>query len=117
MFYVFGVSITAARQLALRTTNRLVSDGKGKRRLSDAEFEQKVQENTLIKYDEMKPVKLSHSLSTPSLCKDYIKLALTQGKHRNFSIRYREPTGKINPKTRKPAIKWVSQLTNVMEVA
>ncbi|WP_259397236.1 hypothetical protein [Shewanella sp. SG41-4] len=54
----------------------------------------------------MKAQKLSHSLSTPRLAQQYAELTKAQEQCRDIEIRYRKPTGAINPKTKKEVLEW-----------
>jgi hypothetical protein len=111
MFYVYGISMTAAKKDALKTTKRFNKKVKGKpeKELTQDEYEALVIKNTLIKFKKMKAVRLSYSLSTPTLCNSYIELANKQEPHRDLSIRHKVDTGKVNPKTKKAIYEWVIQ--------
>jgi hypothetical protein len=58
----------------------------------------------------MKPQKLSHSLSTPSLAKQYSELTKAQEMCRDIQIRYRRPTEAIDPKTKKEIMEWATYI-------
>lgn len=106
MFYVYGISLGVAKKLARKKCSTSVGYGANRRDLSPTEYEQKLKELTLANFEKMKPQKLSHSLSTPTLYQQYIELAKTQEPHKELHIRYRKPTGKVHPKTKRPMFSW-----------
>jgi hypothetical protein len=107
MFYVYGVSMTLARKVAKKKCSTHDGVHPNRRLLTPEEYQAKLVEMTAERYKKMKPQRLSHSLSTPSLCSQYIALANTQEAHRDLHVRYRKSTGKTNPKTRKEIFSWV----------
>lgn len=106
MFFVYGISMDIAKKLARKKCSTTDGYGVNRRELSPAEYERKLEELALANFEKMKPQKLSHSLSTPTLCQQYIALAKTQEPHKELHIRYRKPTGKVNPKTKKALFSW-----------
>lgn len=107
MFFVYGVSMTIAKKEAAKKCSLYEGAHPKRRELSPAEYQAKLDEMALAKFEQMKPQKLSHSLSTPSLCAQYIELAKKQDQCRDLHVRYRKPTGKVNPKTKKEIVSWV----------
>ncbi len=75
MFFVYGVSMTIAKKEAAKKCSVYEGVQPKRRELSPAEYQAKLDEMTKAKFETMKPQKLSHSLSTPSLCAQYIELA------------------------------------------
>ncbi|MEL4303155.1 hypothetical protein ACE02Z_16275 [Shewanella xiamenensis] len=106
MFFVYGVSMTLARKEAAKKCSQYEGTYPNRRELSPAEYQAKLEKMAAEKFEKMRPQKLSHSLSTPALCSQYIALAQRQDKCRDLHIRYRKPTGKVNPKTKKEVIAW-----------
>lgn len=102
MFLVFGVTRDVAKKTARKKCTLVEGFGKNMIQLTQAQYEQKVDALTLSLYKSMKPVKLSHSLSSPTRAKEFLKLVQQQAECRDLTIRYRKPTGKFNPKTKKP---------------
>ena len=106
MFFVYGVSMTLARKEAAKKCSLYEGTYPNRRELSPTEYQAKLTEMAEAKYEKMRPQKLSHSLSTPALCSQFIALAQRQDQCRDLHIRYRKPTGKVNPKTKKEIIAW-----------
>lgn len=104
MFFVYGVSMTIAKKEAAKKCSLYEGAHPNRRELSPTEYQSKLDEMALAKFEQMKPQKLSHSLSTPALCAQYIELAKKQDKCRDLHVRYRKPTGKANPKTKKEIV-------------
>ncbi|WP_259649561.1 hypothetical protein [Shewanella sp. MBTL60-007] len=98
--------MSIARKAALKKVLTYEGSGDNRRELSQEEYEKQVKEQTQANFNKMKPQRLSHSLSTPNLCAEFIELANTQEQHKHLQIRYRKPTGKLNPKTKKPQMSW-----------
>ena len=107
MFFVYGVSMTIAKKEADKKCSQYEGAHPNRRELSQAEYQAKLDEMTKAKFETMKPQRLSHSLSTPTLCKLYIELSNRTDNCRDLHVRYRKPTGKVNPKTKKPTMAWV----------
>lgn len=107
MFFVYGVSITLAKKQAAKKCSTSVGAHPNRRELSQAEYQAKLNEMAQHLFDTMKPQRLSHSLSTPTLCKQYIELSKRTDNCRDLHVRYRKPTDKVNPKTKKPIMAWV----------
>ena len=107
MFFVYGVSMTIAKKEAAKKCSLYEGVRPKRRELSPAEYQAKLDEMTKAKFETMKPQRLSHSLSTPALCQQYIVLAMTQEAHRDVHIRYHKLSDKVNPKTKKPIINLV----------
>ncbi|MGI2121948.1 hypothetical protein ACRN9J_07110 [Shewanella baltica] len=107
MFFVYGVSMILAKKEAAKKCSQYEGAHPNRRELTLAEYQAKLEKMTKTKFETMKPQKLSHSLSTPSLCKEYIELAKRSGDCRDLHVRYRKPTGKVNPKTKKEIVSWV----------
>jgi len=106
MFFVFGVSKTLALNTAKKKTKLWTGTGKNRKDLAPDEYENLVKANAQNLFEKIKPQKLSHSLSTPELCRNYIALANKNEDHRDLHIKYRVPTGKINPKTKREIMEW-----------
>ena len=84
MFFVYGVSMTIAKKEAAKKCSVYEGVQPKRRELSPAEYQAKLDEMAKAKFETMKPQKLSHSLSThslstPSLCAQYIELAKKTG--------------------------------------
>ncbi|MGE6315897.1 hypothetical protein ACQKC1_08925 [Shewanella baltica] len=79
MFFVYGVSMTIAKKEAAKKCSLYEGVRPKRRELSPAEYQAKLDEMATAKFETMKPQKLSHSLSTPSLCAQYIELAKKTG--------------------------------------
>lgn len=94
MFYVYGISLGVAKKLARKKCSTSVGYGANRRDLSPTEYEQKLEELTLANFEKMKPQKLSHSLSTPTLCQQYIELAKTQEPHKELLFVIENQQGK-----------------------
>ncbi|MFT5725810.1 MAG: hypothetical protein ACI9JN_002940 [Bacteroidia bacterium] len=110
MFYVFGVSETLVKKAADKKCSKFVSSYPNKRELTPDEYQQKLIKTRDELFKQMKPQKLSHSLSTPSLAKQYSELTKAQEKCRDIEIRYRKPTGTTNPKTKKEVLEWATYI-------
>jgi hypothetical protein len=106
MFFVYGISMSVAKKLARKKCRVTEGHGSNRREMTATEYEQKLAEMAQIIFEKMKPQKLSYSLSTPSLCKQYIELAKRQEPHKELHIRYRKPSGSVNPKTKKEVFCW-----------
>ena len=107
MFFVYGVSMTLAKNQAAKKCSTSVGAHPKRRQLSPDEYQAKLNDMAQHLFETMKPQRLSHSLSTPALCQQYIVLAMTQEAHRDVHIRYHKLSDKVNPKTKKPIINLV----------
>ncbi|WP_137225326.1 hypothetical protein [Shewanella sp. MEBiC00475] len=110
MFFVFGVSETLVKKAADKKCSKFVNSYPNKRELTPDEYQQKLIITREELFKKMKPQKLSHSLSTPSLAKQYSELTKAQEMCRDIEIRYRKPTGTINPKTKKEVLEWATYI-------
>ncbi len=110
MFYVYGVSLSIAETAARKQQSKFGGSGKNRRELTPGEHEEKVKKLTKLNFKRMKPQRLSHSLATPTFCRQYIQLAKQQEDCRDLQIRYRKPTKKVNPKTKKEVMVWATYL-------
>lgn len=108
MFFVYGVSMTLAKKDAAKKCSQFEGTYPHRRELSPVEYQAKLEQMAVANYETMRPQKLSHSLSTPALCSQFIALVQRQDQCRDLHIRYRKPSGKVNPKTKKPIISWVT---------
>lgn len=75
MFAVFGVSVEKARAMAIKKTKRTVGKGKELRRLTDAEYQQALNDATEKFMLQMKPVILSPAYSSPSIALQFKQMA------------------------------------------
>jgi hypothetical protein len=112
MFYVYGVTETLVKQVAVKKTSKFTGTYPNKKELTPEEYQQKLAERQGALFEKMKPQKLSHSLSTPSLAQQYVELTKAQEQHRDLEIRYKKPTGVINPKTKKEVLEWATYLNH-----
>ncbi|WP_372941762.1 hypothetical protein [Shewanella sp.] len=81
-----------------------------RRELSLEEYQQKLSKTRDDLFAKMKIQKLSHGLSTPSLAKQYAELTKAQERCRDIEIKYRKPTGAVNPKTKKEVLEWTTYI-------
>lgn len=103
MFRVFGITRSQAEQLATRKVKRVAKMGKKKVELTEAEYQQALADEIAYQLRTAKAKQLSHDLSTPSICREYMKLIKEEAR---LMIMHRQ-AGAINPKTRKPKMEWV----------
>lgn len=108
MFFVFGVSETLVKKAADKKCSRFTGTYPNRRELTIDEYQQKLAKTRDELFAKMKAQKLSHSLSTPSLARQYAELTKAQEQCRDIEIRYRKPTGAINPKTKKEVLEWAT---------
>lgn len=106
MFFVFGVTESIVKKAADKKCSRFTGAYPNRRELTIEEYQQKLAKTRDDLFAKMKPQKLSHGLSTPSLAKQYAELTKAQERCRDIEIRYRKPTGAINPKTKKDVLEW-----------
>jgi hypothetical protein len=110
MFFVFGVSETMVKKAADKKCSRFTGTYPNRRELSLEEYQQKLSKTRDDLFAKMKAQKLSHSLSTPSLAKQYAELTKAQEQCRDIEIRYGKPTGLTNPKTKKDVLEWTTYI-------
>ncbi|MCG9964584.1 hypothetical protein [Shewanella cutis] len=103
MFRVFGITRSHAEKLAKLKVNRVKKVGKNKVELTEAEFQQALADEIAHQLRTAKPKQLSHDLSTPNICREYMSLIKEEAR---LLIMHRKE-GEINPKTRKPKMEWV----------
>lgn len=102
MFRVFGITRSQAEQLAKRKVQRVKKVGKKSVELTELEYQQALAVEIEHQLRTAKPKQLSHDLSTPAICRDYMKLIKEEAR---LMIMHRKE-GEINPKTRKPKMEW-----------
>ncbi|MGI2045977.1 hypothetical protein [Shewanella oncorhynchi] len=102
MFRVFGVTRSQAETLAKRKVKRVKKVGKKSVELTELEYQQALADEIANQMRTAKPKQLSHDLSTPNICREYMKLIKEEA--RLFIMHRKE--GEINPKTRKPKMEW-----------
>ena len=102
MFRVFGVTRTQAETLAKRRVKRVKKVGKKSVELTELEYQKALADEITNQMRTAKPKQLSHDLSTPNICREYMKLIKEEA--RLFIMHRKE--GEINPKTRKPKMEW-----------
>lgn len=90
MFAVFGVSVEKARAMAIKKTKRTVGKGKELRRLTDAEYQQALNDATEKFMQQMKPVLLSPEYSSPSIALQFKQMA-EQGGVKRAEVRIKAP--------------------------
>jgi hypothetical protein len=110
MFFVFGVSEAIVKKAAAKKCSKFTGTYPNKRELTPDEYQNQLTKTRAELFKKMKPQKLSHSLSTPSLAKQYSELTKAQEQCRDIEIRYRKPTGAINPKTKKDFLEWATYI-------
>jgi hypothetical protein len=110
MFFVFGVSETLVKKAAEKKCSRFAGTYPNKRELTIDEYQKKLAKTRDELFAKMKAQKLSHSLSTPSLARQYAELTKAQEQCRDIEIRYRKPTGAVNPKTKKDVLEWTTYI-------
>lgn len=102
MFRVFGVTQSQAEALAVKKVSRYKGKGKQRTELSDDEYQAKLKQQIKHQMRVAKPKQLSHDLSTPAICKEYMRLIKEDAR---LIIMHRVP-GPINPKTRRAKMEW-----------
>ncbi len=107
MFAVFGKSYEAAKKKALKLTPTHTGTGASYRKLTDAEYQKELAENTEKLFEKMKPVALSREYSSPEICTEFMRLAERQG-YQGLTVRIKAPVQSTDKKGRaKIANRWV----------
>lgn len=107
MFAVFGKSYETAKKKALKLTPTHTGTGATYRKLSDAEYQQSLAENTEKLFAQMKPVALSQEYSSPEICTEFMKLAERQG-YQGLTVRIKAPVQSKDTKGRaKITSRWL----------
>lgn len=101
MFFVYGVSMTIAKKEAVKKYSQYEGAHPNRRELSPAEYQAKLDEMAKAKFEKMKPQKLSNSLSTPSLCAQYIELAKNRTNAATCTFVTANPQARLIPRLRK----------------
>ncbi|ABM25338.1 hypothetical protein Sputw3181_2514 [Shewanella sp. W3-18-1] len=101
MFFVYGVSMTIAKKEAAKKCSLYEGAHPNRRELSPTEYQAKLNEMALAKFEKMKPQKLSHSLSTPALCAQYIELAKNRTNAATCTFVTANPRARLTPRPRK----------------
>jgi hypothetical protein len=88
MFFVFGVSETIVKKAADKKCSRFTGTYPNRRELSLEEYQQKLSKTRDDLFAKMK----------------------AQERCRDIEIKYRKPTGAVNPKTKKDVLEWTTYI-------
>ena len=107
MFAVVGKSYEAAKKKALKLTPTHTGTGASYRKLTDAEYQKELAENTEKLFAQMKPIALSNEYSSPEICTEFMRLAERQG-YQCLTVRIKEPVqGKDTKGRAKITSRWL----------